>query len=223
MNSFIKASEQLHKQTNFYGKASEYIKKGTLKYELTIPKAVAEAHQIQPIGSILDHGCGQGGLLAALKLENFEGEIHGYDPAIEQFKHIQRNSYDLVTSIDVLEHVGREHITNLLEEIKQLTKGFFFFCVDLMPANKQLPDGRNAHVLLAPADWWTQQIKVHFKIITAIETGRMPDGSSYPMRLIGCATNSIQKMNSMNTFLRNVRIANKEWVWNPLTKAADLY
>lgn len=223
MNSYIKASEQLHKQTEFYGKASEYIKKGTLKYELTIPKAIAEAQRIQPIEFILDHGCGQGGLLAALKLEKLKGEVHGYDPAIEQFQCIQRDSYDLVTSIDVLEHVGREHITNVLEEIKKLTKGFFFFCIDLMPANKQLPDGRNAHVLLAPPDWWTQQIKVHFKIIIAIETGRMPDGSSYPMRLIGCATNSIKNMHSMNTFLRNIRIANKEWVWNPSTKAADLY
>lgn len=223
MDSYIKASKELHKQTDFYGRASEYVTKGTLKYELTIPKAIAAAHQVQPIKYILDHGCGQGGLLAALQSENFDGVIHGYDPAIEKFKYIPRDSYDLITSIDVLEHVGRENITNVLEEIKELTKGIFFFCIDLLPANKQLPDGRNAHVLLAPSDWWTQQIKIHFKTIVAIETGRMQDGSSYPMRLIGSATNSVKNMNSMNEFLKNIRIANKEWVWNPSTKAADLY
>lgn len=223
MNSFIKASKELHQQNKYYGKFSEYATKGTLKNELTIPKAIVAAHQIQPINHILDHGCGQGGLADVLTKEmSIEAEIHGYDPAVKEFECIQRDSYDLVTSIDVLEHIGREHIGEVLKEIKQITKGFFFFCIDLVPANKQLPDGRNAHVLLAPPDWWAQQIKMNFKIITAIEAGEMSDGSSYPMRLLGCATDSIKNIDAMSVFLKNIRIANKEWIWIPSKKCAEL-
>tara|TARA_Y100000739_G_C20511745_1_gene419881 strand:- start:306 stop:992 length:687 start_codon:yes stop_codon:yes gene_type:complete len=223
MNSFINASKELHQQNKCYGKFSEYATKGSLKHELTIPKAITAAHQIQPINHILDHGCGQGGLVAVLtKDKGVEGETHGFDPAVKEFEYIQRDSYDLVTSIDVLEHVGREHVGQVLHEIKQLTKGFFFFCIDLMPANKQLPDGRNAHVLLGPPDWWTQQIKTYFKIIIAIEAGEMPDGSSYPMRLLGCATNSVKNIDSMSIFLKNIRIANKKWIWIPSKKCAEL-
>ena len=40
----------------------------------------------------------------------------------------------------------------------------------------------------------------------------MPDGSSYPMHLFGCASNSRKYFKSMNAFLENVEIANKQWV-----------
>jgi len=223
MNSFIEASQELHKNNKYYGKASEYKNKASIKYKLTIPKAIAAADRIQPIKNILDHGCGQGGLIQVLNdSTEVKGIAHGYDPAIEKFKTISNNEYDLVISVDVLEHVGREHIDATLTNIKQLTKGFFFFCIDLIPANKKLANGRNAHVLLAPPDWWTQQIKIHFKIITAIETGEMPDGSSCPLRLIGCATNSIKNFEAMTNFLGNVRIANKKWIWNPENDCIDL-
>ena len=223
MNNLIEASKELHKKNKYYGMASEYTNKKSIKYKLTIPKAVIETDRIQPIKHILDYGCGQGGLVKVLNDDPLvKGITHGYDPAIENFKTIPNNEYDLVTSIDVLEHIGRENIDATLLKIKQITKGFFFFCIDLVPANKKLSDGRNAHVLLAPPDWWTQQLKTHFKIITAIETGEMPNSSSCPLRLIGCATNSIKNFKSMNTFLTNVRIANQRWIWNPTNNCIDL-
>jgi hypothetical protein len=49
MNSFIEASQELHKNNKYYGKASEYTNKASIKYQLTIPKAVAAADRIQPI------------------------------------------------------------------------------------------------------------------------------------------------------------------------------
>ena len=79
-----------------------------------------------------------------------------------------------------------------------------------------MSDGRNAHFLIAPSEWWIQQIKNEFQIITFIETGSMPDGTNYPMHLFGRASNSMTNFKGMTTFLENVKIANKRWV---LTKS----
>ena len=216
MNNFIEASKELHRTNQHYGEASDYTKKGAMKHELTIPKAVAAAQTIQPINHILDHGCGKGGLVMSLNNDaNVSGAAYGYDPAVEGFTQHPRKTYDLITSIDVLEHIGRKHIETTIAEIKQINSGFFFFCIDLLPASKTTSDGRNAHFLIAPSDWWVQQIKSHFKVVTAIEVGQMPDNTPYPIHLFGCATNSMINFNAMCEFLRNVRIANKDWIWDP--------
>ena len=215
MNNFIKASEELHKKNASYGEASEYSRKGTMKHELTIPKAISAASQNQTIKSILDHGCGKGGLVTSINQDpSITARAYGYDPGIKEYSQLPDKTFDIVTSIDVLEHIGRQYIYETIAEIKKLNSGFFFFCIDLLPASKTMPDKRNAHFLLAPPDWWTQQIKSHFKIVTAIEVGKMPDQTDYPIHLFGCATNSIENFDGMTTFLRNVRIANKKWTWN---------
>tara|TARA_B100000683_G_scaffold269434_1_gene306466 strand:- start:1041 stop:1718 length:678 start_codon:yes stop_codon:yes gene_type:complete len=213
-NNYIKASKELHKQNNDYGKASEYFKKNSMKHMLTIPKAVASAAKVEPISNLLDHGCGKGGLVELLqqKMPTLQ-EVTGYDPGVKIFSNKPAKKYDIVTSVDVLEHTGRGQISEVLREIKSLTAKFFFFCIDLLPASKKI-EGRNAHFLIAPSDWWVQQIKIEFQVVTVIEVGEMQDGSPYPMHLFGCAAKSTKHLKSMNEFLTNVRIANTRWVWN---------
>lgn len=224
MNNFIEASIELHKTNASYGKASAYSRKGSIKYELTIPNAIKAADRIQPIEYILDHGCGKGGLVKVINEDPaIKAQAYGFDPAVKDFSRLSRRNFDIITSIDVLEHIGREHIHATIADIKQLNTGFFFFCIDLVPASKKTADNRNAHFLLAPADWWAQQIKTHFRIVTAIEVGEMPDQSSYPIHLFGCATNSIKNFDAMTEFLRNVRVANKNWIWDPQLGGARLY
>ena len=56
----------------------------------------------------------------------------------------QRNAsqpFDIASSIDVLEHISRENLSNTLFEISELTRKFFFFCVDLLPASKNFWTG----------------------------------------------------------------------------------
>ena len=215
MDNFLEASKALHRENSSYGKASEYLTRGSMKYEMRIPEAVAAVHKIQSIHHILDHGCGKGGLVEALNQNALvEGKADGYDPAIKEFSQKPKQTYDLVTSIDVLEHIGRENISSTIAEIKQLSSGFFFFCIDLIPATKKTCDRRNAHFLIAPSDWWLQQIKSHFKAVTAIEVGQMPDNTPYPLHLFGCATNIINNFHAMNEFLNHIPLANKEWIWD---------
>ena len=214
MDNFLEASRALHRENSSYGKASEYLTKGSMKYEMRIPEAIAAVHKIQSIRHILDHGCGKGGLVEAINQNTLvEGKAYGYDPGVEEFARKPSQTFDLVTSIDTLEHIGRENIASTIAEIKQLSKGFFFFCIDLIPASKKISDGRNAHFLIAPSDWWVQQIKSHFKAVTAIEVGQMPDDTPYPIRLFGCATNSTNNFYAMNKFLNHIPLANKEWIW----------
>lgn len=212
-NSFIEASKQLHKDSKEFGASSEYSDPKSMKYLLTIPAAVKATQKVCPIGSLLDHGTGQGGLITTLeKDKDLEINAHGYDPGVPRFSKKPTPKYDIVTSIDVLEHIGRPYIYSTLQEISSLTEKFFFFCIDLLPASKRVSDGRNAHFLIAPSEWWIHQIKNEFKIITFIEAGAMPDGTDYPMHLFGCASNSMSNFKGMNAFLENVKIANKRWV-----------
>ena len=222
-NNFIKASQALHEKNKNYGKVSEYFKKGSMKYELTIPKAVTSAAQVEPISNLLDHGCGKGGLIELLKQDlSTLQEVSGYDPGVEEFRNKPTKKWDIVTSIDVLEHIGRDQIAFTLSEISCLTSKFFFFCIDLLPASKKI-EGRNAHFLIAPSDWWVQQIKIEFRVMTIIGVGEMQDGSPYPMHLFGCASKTTKYLKTMNEFLSNVRVANKRWVWNSERQTVEAY
>ena len=41
----------------------------------------------------------------------------------------------------------------------------------------------------------------------------MPDGTDYPMHLFGCATHSMKNYKCMNTFLENIAVATRKWVY----------
>ena len=215
-SNFLNASKQLHQNNPDYGKASEYSNKNSMKSQLTIPAAVHISMKQFGVSSFLDHGTGKGGLVQMLK-STFQSKLDaaGFDPAVPEYCKKPVKKYDIVSSIDVLEHIGIKEIDATLEEIHSLTNKFFFFCIDLVPSTKKTQDKRNAHFLLAPSEWWIQKIKHHFDAITCVEVGELNDGSKYPMHLIGCATNSMRNYNPMCCFLANIKIANMRWVWAP--------
>ena len=172
------ASQKLHENSDKYGNSQSYLKKGTFKYHLTIPQALESSSKIEKITSLLDYGCGKGGLLNALSDSKKRGIIvDGYDPAVPEYSDEPSHKYDIITCIDVLEHLSRDNLRCTLEKISHLTTKYFFFCIDLVPASKKLVDGRNAHTLIAPPEWWCQQIKQTFQIATFIEVGHLPDES----------------------------------------------
>lgn len=108
--------------------------------------------------SVLDYGCGRGSLRSLLAERVPLLEVREYDPAIEG-KDAPPRFADLVVSTDVLEHVEPDKIGTVLQHLRSLARKAVFLVVCLRPANKILPDGRNAHLLLQPADWWDAQIQ----------------------------------------------------------------
>jgi hypothetical protein len=118
---------------------------------------MAFAREIKPQW-ILDYGCGQGTLKAAMVKAGYLGSIHEYDPAI-QGKALLPKPADLVVSTDVLEHVEPDKLGAVLDHIFGLAKKAVFLLIATRPANKTLPDKRNAHLIVQPAEWWEEQMR----------------------------------------------------------------
>lgn len=108
---------------------------------------------------ILDYGCGKGTLGM-----HFPFTLKQYDPAIPKYADLPQPA-DIVVCTDVLEHIEPEKIDNVLDHLGGLTKKVLFCTVALEPAMKTLPDGRNAHLLLKPAQWWFCEISNRLDII----------------------------------------------------------
>lgn len=101
--------------------------------------------------TVLDYGAGQGTLAHELRRRGIR--VTEYDPAIVG-KDAPPAPADLVVCTDVLEHIEPDSIQFVLAHLFALTRRFLFAVIATQPAVKSLPDGRNAHVLLADATWW---------------------------------------------------------------------
>jgi hypothetical protein len=103
---------------------------------------------------VLDYGSGQGSLgrvLRVLGLEVFE-----YDPVMAPALPAPA---DLVVCTDVLEHIESDRIDRVLEHLCSLTRKVAFVSIALTEAGKDLPDGRNAHLLVHSPAWWRVRLQ----------------------------------------------------------------
>lgn len=108
--------------------------------------------------SLLDYGCGEGSLARALRPRGIDPRE--YDPAIKG-KDDLPDPADIVVCSDVLEHIEPDCIDAVLDHLRALTKIECLAVICLRPANKNLPDGRNAHILLRPIEWWRERLEAH--------------------------------------------------------------
>lgn len=116
---------------------------------------------------VLDYGCGKqtlAGMIAHVV------PCRGYDPAISHLA-ARPEPADLVTCTDVMEHVEPEHIDAVLDDIAALARKGAFFVISCERGGRKLPDGRFAHLVVKPPEWWMQKLK-----------GRFEDFEVYPQR-----------------------------------------
>lgn len=113
--------------------------------------------------SILDYGCGKGSLAECLGRSGIA--VAEYDPAIPGKEASPADAADLVICLDVLEHVEPDLLDNVLSDLARLTKRKIFFDICTEPAVKVLSDGRNAHLIVKPAEWWKEQLSRVFDIV----------------------------------------------------------
>ena len=120
------------------------------------------------IDEMLDYGCGKGRLAASIK-PNRKLLIELYDPARPEWAEAPEPR-QLVTCIDVLEHIEPDLLDNVLDDLKRVTLSYGLFTIHTGPAVKVLSDGRNAHLIQKDYTWWLPKIWERFNIHSMAHT-----------------------------------------------------
>jgi hypothetical protein len=119
------------------------------------------------VTEVLDYGCGHN--LSLLK--GLSGKVGhkfqylAYDPGVAQYAGEPRPA-QMVTCVDVLEHIEPDCLLDVLDHLHRLTKAVGFFTVHTEAAEKTLPDGRNAHLIQRPPEWWLDRMLPLFELQT---------------------------------------------------------
>lgn len=107
---------------------------------------------------VLDYGCGKATLQRGLPFP-----IQNYDPCIPEYSR-PPSPAAIVVCTDVLEHIEPDCIKEVMDDIRRLTLQLLFVNVATRPAQKVLPDGRNAHILQQTPNWWLSWLLPRFNL-----------------------------------------------------------
>jgi 2-polyprenyl-3-methyl-5-hydroxy-6-metoxy-1,4-benzoquinol methylase len=152
-DAYQKLNSELHKSDQSYGTSAGKIH----------AKSIADAIRQTDCKSLLDYGCGKGTLKAALQPMCPLLEIREYDPAIPG-KDGPPQPAEFVACFDVMEHIEPDSLDAVIAHIASLTKRFAFLVISLQEAEKTLADGRNAHLIVRPREWWLDKLSLHLSI-----------------------------------------------------------
>lgn len=110
--------------------------------------------------NILDYGAGKGSLARCLPAFN----VKQYDPAIPEIAK-PPEPCDVVACLDVLEHIEPQCLEAVLADLQRVTKQNLICVVCTVPAQKTLPDGRNAHLIVQDYKWWWDELSHYFEVV----------------------------------------------------------
>lgn len=158
---YRRLQEELHLDPS-YGMAS-----------LEYAPLVADFIRRHGIRELLDYGAGKGRLGAELEwLVPWRLKVHCYDPAIPLWS-ARPQPCSFVACLDVLEHIEPELLGHVLDDLQRVTADQGLFTVHTGPASKVLADGRNAHLIQQPPQWWLPRIMERFELV---QFSSMPHG-----------------------------------------------
>jgi hypothetical protein len=125
--------------------------------------SVYELVEREHILTLLDYGAGRGSLghwfdqHAPNQLD-----LREYEPGIVS-RSADPDPAELVTCIDVMEHVEPDCVVAVLDHIQELAQRWVYFNISLRPAVRILSDGRNAHLTIESIEWWQQQLQARWQ------------------------------------------------------------
>jgi len=117
------------------------------------------------IKHLLDYGCGSKLPLRGVLDPPGEFRYQAYDPMVDEYSDPPVPAEMVVVS-DVLEHVEPEYIEQVLDHLEELTEVVIYATIHSGPAMKKLEDGRNAHILQKPLEWWVPKFFERFTVQT---------------------------------------------------------
>ena len=103
--------------------------------------------------TLLDYGCGKGSLKLALEKKMPALKVREYDPAIPE-KSAQPEPAQIVTCLDVMEHIEPDFLEVVLVHIHSVTTHAVLMTISTTSAEKGLAYGRNAHLIVKGHRWW---------------------------------------------------------------------
>lgn len=142
------ANAHLHATTNFGTTAPRF------------EKSIRHMAKLYGAASFVDYGSGGNRWMEKMFPQS---PVQSYDPCIEELADPAAPA-DMLVSCDVLEHIEPELLHNVLQDMKRCTGKCAFVTIATRPAKKTLPDGRNAHLIIQPADWWLPRMMGLFKV-----------------------------------------------------------
>lgn len=152
---YRKQQEHLH-ETTVYGTASA-------EFADTIAKMVND----MGVQKLLDYGSGSRCTLMKVinekRLVKHPFQYIPYDPGVSRFADTPEPA-EFVVCVDVLEHIEPEYLDNVLNDLERVTECMGFFTIHCGPAAKVLQDGRNAHLIQMPPEWWLPKIMERFEL-----------------------------------------------------------
>jgi cyclopropane fatty-acyl-phospholipid synthase-like methyltransferase len=122
--------------------------------------------------SIIDYGCGSGGVVNFL-LEKYN-IVEGYDPCVEKLSTWPTKKYDVLVSMDVLEHIEPEFLDDNLKLIETLFNKAAYLDIHTGASPAFLPDGRNAHLIQEQPNFWREKISKNMNVKIVNEFWRAP-------------------------------------------------
>ncbi len=144
--------EKLHEDEN-YGKVS-------MGYAPIVSQIVNNLG----VSHLLDYGCGKCRLFQNFKASH-PVKLQAYDPGVPNYSSPPVPA-EMVTCLDVLEHIEPDLLDNVLDDLERVTEVILFATICTGPAMKVLPDGRNAHLIQQPMEWWLPKLWSRFDIHT---------------------------------------------------------
>jgi SAM-dependent methyltransferase len=155
----------------------DYIENHTINHFLYLKPIVHGLNKIIKPKRLLDIGCGKGFLIFCFHKLN--KEAYGVDVSSYAINHspleirknlflldVEKNSlpfpnnyFDLITLLDVLEHLHFSSINHLFKEIKRVLIPSGFICITLPTKREEKRD--ITHINLRPKEFWIDFLKEH--------------------------------------------------------------
>lgn len=152
-SEYQQQQQQMHenKKINYGTTASKY------------GEVVGQMVDAMEIDTLLDYGCGHNLSLKDNLAPTRDFRYQAYDPGVPAYAGDPSPS-EMVVCIDVLEHIEPDCLDDVLDNLEELTQKVLFATVHTGPAGKTLPDGRNAHLIQRPYDWWLPKFIERFHL-----------------------------------------------------------
>jgi hypothetical protein len=113
--------------------------------------------------TVLDYGAGKATLAAWMPSEY---PVTNYDPVTFPDEPAPQ---DFLVCLDVLEHIEPDCLDDVLRHMRSKTKRAGLLVISTREANKTLKDGRNAHLIVQPKEFWIPRVQQFFRKVQQIK------------------------------------------------------